>query len=520
VSLDGKEVRMPENLIWALVSGIVFAAAGAVVGFYGRRALSDNKVRAAEEGAMKLLSDAKTKEKEIILEAKDEAIRIRAAADAENRERRSELQRQERRLAQKEESQEKKLEALDRRDRALVSKEKETEIIRSQAEDLRRQQRQELERISGLSNQEAKELLLKAIEDEVRQDASRRIREIEAQLKEDADRRSREIVALSLQRCVTDVVSETVVSVVPLPNEEMKGRIIGREGRNIRALEQATGVDLIIDDTPDAVTLSAFDPVRREVARIALNKLILDGRIHPARIEEIVQKVRQELEVSIREEGEQAAYKAGVHGLHADLIKLLGRLKYRYSYGQNVLQHSMEVAFLASVMASELGADVTICKRAGLLHDIGKAVDHEVEGPHALIGADIAKRFAVSPKVVHAIAAHHGDEESQSIEAVIVSTADAISGARPGARRESLEHYVKRLEALETVANSFAGVDKSFAIQAGREVRIIVKPDDIDDLGSVRLARDIVKKIEESLEYPGQIKVTVIRETRAVEFAK
>ncbi|MDO8673991.1 MAG: ribonuclease Y [Dehalococcoidia bacterium] len=507
-------------ILWLVPIIIVVAAIGTLAGYYARRVLSARKVKAYEEDTLKVHSEAKTKAREAILEAKDEAIRIRAAAEAENRDRRAEIQRLERRLTQKEETLDKKLEAIDRRDKSIAVKEKEAEALRAQAEDLRRQQRQEMERVARLSTDEAKELLLKAIEDEVRQDASRRIRNIETQFKEESERRAREIIALSLQRCATDVVSETVVSTVPLPNEEMKGRIIGREGRNIRALEQATGVDLIIDDTPDAVTLSAFDPVRREVARIALNKLILDGRIHPARIEEVVQKARHEVEATIREEGEQAAYKAGVHGLHADLIKLLGRLKYRYSYGQNVLQHSLEVTFLAGVMASELGADVNVCKRAGLLHDIGKAVDHEVEGPHALIGADIAKRFSTAPKVVHAIASHHGEEEPVSVEAFIVSTADAISGARPGARRESLEHYVKRLEALETVANSFPGVEKSFAIQAGREVRIIVKPEEIDDLASVRLARDIVKKIEDSLDYPGQIKVTVIRETRAVDYAK
>jgi ribonuclease Y len=511
---------MVENLIWGLIAGLVGLAAGLAVGLYIKDMIIGSKVRAAEESAMKLLVDARTKQKELLLEAKDEAIKIRAAAEAENRERRADLQRQERRLAQKEENLDRKIDAVERRDRNLAIKEKETESIRNQAEELKKQQRRELERISGLSSTEAKELLLKSIEDEVRQDAARRIYEVETQAKEEADRRARQIVALAVQRCAVEVVAETTVSVVPIPNDEMKGRIIGREGRNIRALENATGVDLIIDDTPDAVTLSGYDPVRREIARVALAKLVLDGRIHPARIEEIVQKARQEVETTIREEGEQAAYKAGVHGLHADLIKLLGRLKYRYSYGQNVLMHSLEVAHLAGIIAAELGADVNVAKKAGLLHDIGKAVDHEVEGPHALIGADIAKRLGKSAKVVHAIAAHHGDEEPQSIEAVIVATADAISGSRPGARRESLEHYVKRLEALENVANSFQGVERSFAIQAGREIRIIVKPEEIDDLASVRLARDVVKKIEESLEYPGQIKVTVVRETRAVEYAK
>jgi len=377
-----------------------------------------------------------------------------------------------------------------------------------------------LERIASLSQDQAKELLLKAVEDEVRQDAARRIRQIEAEAREEADRRAREIITLAIQRYACETVAETTVSVVPLPNDEMKGRIIGREGRNIRALEQATGVDLIVDDTPEAVILSAFDPVRREIARLALTRLIYDGRIHPTRIEEVVAKARQEVEAIIQEEGEQACYKLGIHGMHPELIKLLGRLKFRTSYGQNVLYNSVETAHLAAMMAAEIGADVKVAKRAGLLHDIGKAVDHEVEGPHALIGAELAKRYGESPKVVHAIAAHHNEEECTSLEAILVQAADAISGARPGARRETLEAYIKRLESLESVASSFDGVEKAFAIQAGREVRIIVKPDQIDDLGAVRLARDIARKIEENLEYPGQIKVTVMRETRAVDYAK
>ena len=509
-----------DNLIWLLASSLVACLFGVGLGFLTRELVSRKRIRAAEEQAMSLLAEARTKQKEILLEAKDEAIKIRAAAEAESRERRADLQRQERRIAQKEENLDRKAEALERRERTLANKEKEIEAIRNQVEELKRAQLRELERISGLSNAEAKELLLKSIEDEVRQDANRRVREIEAEAKEEAEERARRIIALAIQRLASDVVSETTVSTVPLPNDEMKGRIIGREGRNIRALENATGVDLIIDDTPDAVTLSGFDPVRREIARVALSKLVLDGRIHPARIEEVVEKAKREVEVAIREEGEQAAVKAGVHGLHPELIKLLGRLKYRYSYGQNVLMHSLEVAHLSAMMAAELGADVNVARMAGLLHDIGKAVDHEVEGPHALIGADLCRRLGKSPKIVHAIAAHHGEEEPATVEAFIVSAADAISGARPGARRESLEQYVKRLEALESVANSFAGVEKSFAIQAGREIRILVKPDEVDDLGAVRLARDIVKKIEESLEYPGQIKVTVVRETRIVDYAK
>ena len=466
------------------------------------------------------MADAQAKHRELLLEAKDEALRLRAAAEAEVRDRRSDLVRQERRLQQKEESLDRKTEALERRERATAQKEKETESLRQETDNLRHQQVVELERISGLTVLEARNVLLRAIEDEVRQDANRRVREVEAAAKEEGDRRARKIISVCIQRCAAEQVAETTVSVVPLPNDEMKGRIIGREGRNIRALESATGVDLIIDDTPDAVTLSAFDPVRREVARVALNKLISDGRIHPARIEEVVQKARQEVDAQMREDGEQAMLQAGVHGLHPELIRLLGRLRFRTSYGQNVLTHSIVVANLAAMMASEVGADVGVVRLSGLLHDIGKAVDHEVEGPHALIGADLAKRFGKSARVVHAIAAHHGDEEPQSVEPVLVQAADAISGARPGARRETLESYIRRLEALENVANSFPGVEKSFAIQAGREVRIIVKPDDIDDLAAVRLARDVVKKIEETLEYPGQIKVTVLRETRAVDYAK
>lgn len=394
------------------------------------------------------------------------------------------------------------------------------EHLRAQLVNLKQQKLRELEQVATMSTAEAKEMLLKSIEDEVRQDASRRLREIEAETKEEVDLKAKKALALAIQRCASEVVSETTVSVVPLPSDELKGRIIGREGRNIRALESATGVDLIIDDTPDAVTLSSFDPVRREIARLALNKLILDGRIHPARIEELVQKAKSEVESTIMAEGEQAIIKAGVHGLRPELIKLLGRLKYRFSYGQNVLLHSIEVAQLCGMLAGEMGEDIQLARRAGLLHDIGKAVDHEVEGPHALIGADLAKRYGMSPRIVHAIAAHHFEEEPQNVDPLLVSAADAISGARAGARRDSLDHYVKRLEALESIANSFQGVEKSYAIQAGREVRIIVKPDTIDDLGAMRLARDIVKRIQESLEYPGQIKVTVIRETRAVEYAK
>lgn len=504
-----------------IVVSVVVGAMAFAFGYFFNQYRAREQLKSAEMDAEKILSEARTCERELVVEAKDAALKIRAQAEAEVRERRAELQRQERRLQQKEENLERKLESAERRERTLSQKEKEIESLRQDIEGLKRQQLQELERVAGLSRAEAKDLLMKAIEDEVKADAARRIREIETEAKEEGERRARQIIATSIQRCASEQVAETTVTVVPLPNDEMKGRIIGREGRNIRALESATGVDLIIDDTPDAVTLSAFDPIRREVARVALNKLILDGRIHPARIEEVVQKAKAEVDAVVMEQGAQACAEAGVQGLHPDLVKILGRLNFRTSYGQNMLNHSIEVAHLAAMMAAELKADVNVSRRAGLLHDIGKAIDHEVEGSHALIGADVARRLGVSARVVHAIAGHHAEiDEPLSIEAVIVQAADAISGARPGARRETVEHYIRRLEALENVANSFPGVDKSFAIQAGREVRIIVKPEDIDDLSAVRLARDIVKKIEETLEYPGQIKVTVVRETRAVDYAK
>lgn len=491
------------------------------MGYFVRQYLVGTDLKLAQTSAEKLLAEANARKSEILLEAKDEALKIRQAAELEHRERRSELQRQERRIQQKDENLDRRLESVERRERTLTSKEKELEMLRTEIEEVKAQQIRELERISGLTREVARAEILKSVEEEVKVDAARLVRELEAQAREEADRRARGIITQAVQRCATDLVAETTVSVVPLPNDEMKGRIIGREGRNIRALESATGVDLIIDDTPDAVTLSGFDPVRREIARLALTKLIQDGRIHPARIEEVVHKTKIEVEAAIREAGEEAALEAGVHGLHPEVIKLLGRMNYRTSYGQNIRLHSIEVSHLAQVLASEIGADVNVAKRAGLLHDLGKAVDHEFEGPHALIGAELAKRYGESPKVVHAIAAHHADEsEPQTLEAIIVQAADAISGARPGARRETLEHYIKRLEALEHVANSFEGVEKSFAIQAGREVRIIVKPEEIDDLGAVRLARDIVKKIEETLQYPGQVKVTVVRETRAVDYAK
>ncbi len=510
-----------DSTILILLSSLVTLLVGALVGYFVRQYLVGADLKLAQTSAEKLLAEANAKKNELLLDAKDEALKIRQSAELEHRERRSDLQRQERRIQQKDENLDRRLESVERREKVLSNREKELDALRVEIDEVKVQQFRELERISGLTREVAKTEILRVVEEEVKADMARRVRELESQAKEDADRKARQIITMAVQRCATDLVAETTVSVVPLPNDEMKGRIIGREGRNIRALESATGVDLIIDDTPDAVTLSGFDPVRREIARLALTKLVTDGRIHPARIEEVVHKTRAEVETAIREWGEEAALEAGVHGLHPEVIKLLGRMNYRTSYGQNIRLHSVEVAHLAAMLAAEIGADVNLAKRAGLLHDLGKAVDHEFEGPHALIGAELAKRYGESPKVIHAIAAHHADEtEPQTLEAVIVQASDAISGARPGARRETLEHYIKRLEALENVANSFEGVEKSFAIQAGREVRIIVKPEEVDDLGAVRLARDIVKRIEETLQYPGQVKVTVVRETRAVDYAK
>ncbi|HUE75529.1 MAG TPA: ribonuclease Y, partial [Chloroflexota bacterium] len=443
-----------ELVVVAIVVGAIAATVGFVLGSRTREQRLRQEWSAKGTSAEQIIEDAKTRHREMLLEARDEALRIKTAAEADIRERRVEQQRLERRLQQKEETLDRRIEQIDRRERAVVQKERETEALHGEIAQVKQQAVIELERVSGLTAEEAKSFLVQQVEEEARQDANRRVREVEAEAKEEGERRARKIVTLAIQRCAADQVAESVANVVHLPNDEMKGRIIGREGRNIRALESATGVDVIIDDTPDAVTLSGFDPIRREIARIALQKLIVDGRIHPARIEEVVQKARQELDQILRDEGEQAAIKAGVHGLPPELIKIMGRLKYRTSYGQNVLLHSVEVAHLAAMIASELGADVTVARTAGFLHDIGKAVDHEVEGPHALIGADIVRRFGKSAKIVHAIAAHHNDEEPQTVEPIIISSADAISGARPGARRETVENYIKRLDALEGVANS------------------------------------------------------------------
>ncbi len=508
------------NILVYASNFIIGVVLGGAIIFFFRRMAVNRLIRAAQRKATKTLAEAREEARAVINKTKEESEKLKTTADAQYRERRSELQRQENRLSSKTESLERKLEGAEQRERNLTNKEKTLETARAQLEEAKNKQTKQLELISGMSSTEAKQVLFERMEVEMQEEASRRIREWEVKTKEEADSKAQEILAEAVQRSASDVVSETTVVSVPLPSDEMKGRLIGREGRNIRALEQATGVDLIVDDTPEAVTLSSFDPVRREVARVALTKLILDGRIHPARIEEVVNKAEEEVEAAIQAAGEQAAYEVGVHGLRPELIRLLGRLKYRTSYGQNVLTHSIEVAYLSSMIAAELGANATIAKKAGLLHDIGKAVDREVEGTHAAIGADLVKQWDKSPEVIQGVAEHHGETSTISTWGFIVSAADAISSARPGARRESLENYLKRLKQLEDIANGFKGVEKSYAIQAGREIRILVKPEEIDDLGAMRLARDIVKKIEEGLEYPGQIKVTVLRETRATVYAK
>ncbi|HEY6101964.1 MAG TPA: ribonuclease Y [bacterium] len=507
-----------------VIAAVVAGVMAFLLGYLLRRYVAEARIRSAEEAARRIVEDAQkeaeAKKREAIVEAKDEAFRLKREAESEIREQRAEVQRLERRLVQREESQDRKAEAFEQRERGLAQKEGDLVKARDDVTAAQARQQAELERISGLTTEQAREQIFKQVEESARGDALQIVKKIESEAREDAERRAREIIALAIQRCAADHTADVSVSVVPLPNDDMKGRIIGREGRNIRTLEGLTGVDLIIDDTPEAVTLSSFDPIRREIAKIALEKLIADGRIHPARIEEMVEKSQRELEQRIREEGERAAFEAGVHGLHPEEIKLLGRLRFRYSYGQNLLQHSVEVALLAGLMAQLLEANPQVARRAGLLHDIGKALTHEVEGTHSAIGVDICRRYHEPPEVLNAITYHHGDEEARFIEAILVAAADAISASRPGARKETAEMYVKRLEGLERIATSFTGVEKAYAIQAGREIRVIVRPTDIDDMGATALARDVAKKIEDEMEYPGQIKVTVLRETRVIEYAR
>ncbi len=511
-------------IIEIVLAVILSLIAGVGGGYLLRKRSAEAQIGSAEDEAKRIVAEAEAKgesrKKEALLEAKEDIHRLRQELDRDTKDRRSELQRQERRIVQKEENLDRKLDSLEKKEEVLLSKEAKIDRTRASINELRDKQKEELERISSLTAEEARTMLLTEAEEELKHEKALMIKDYEQQAKDEADKRARDIVSLAIQRCAADQVAETTVSVVSLPNDEMKGRIIGREGRNIRTLETLTGIDFIIDDTPEAVILSGFDPVRREVARIALEKLVTDGRIHPARIEEMVEKAKREVDQRIKEAGEQATFETGVHGLHPELVKLLGRLRYRTSYGQNVLNHSIEVAHLASVMAAEIGADVMLAKRSGLLHDVGKAVDHEVEGSHVTIGADLAKKYREHKDVINAISAHHGDVEPTTVEAVLVAAADAVSAARPGARRESLEAYLKRLTRLEEIAESFDGVDSCFAIQAGREVRVMVKPEKVDDVASVALAHDIVKKIESELEYPGQIKATIIRETRVVDYAK
>ncbi len=513
-----------DGLLWTIIAGVAALAGGLAVGYAYRKNIAEKKIGRAEETVVKLIEDAQKKaesiRKETVLEAKDEIHKLRVEFNRESKVRRNEQIKIERRLLAREETLDKKADVLEGKESSLNTKLQDVTVLKEDVSKLKQQQIEELEKVAEMSTDQAKAQLMDKVEQEARRDMAVMLRDIETSAKEEAEKKARNILSLAIQRCAADHVAETTISVVSLPNDEMKGRIIGREGRNIRALETATGIDLIIDDTPEAVILSGFDPIRREVARIALEKLIIDGRIHPARIEEMVNKAKKEVDNEIKEAGKAAVFDVGIHSLHPELVKLLGRLHYRTSYGQNVLKHSLEVAHLASIMADEIGADARLAKRAGILHDIGKAVDHEVEGSHTQIGAELAIKYKEKPEVVNAIAAHHGDVEAKTVEAVLVQAADAISAARPGARRESLDNYVKRLEALEEIANSFSGVEKSYAIQAGREVRIIVKPEDVDEVGTAIMARDIVKKIEKDLDYPGQIKVNVIRETRSVEYAK
>lgn len=498
------------------------------IGFFAgaqyRKKIGEAKIGTAEQKALEIVDEAKkaaeTKKKELLLEAKEEALKTKNDIDKEVKERRNDIQKQERRVVQKEEALDRKTDALEKKEAALNKKYEEVDAVKEKARAALEKQESELERISGLTVEQAKDHLLALVESDIKVEASKMIMDIESKAKQEGEKRARMIVANSIQKCAVDHVAETTVSVVNLPNDEMKGRIIGREGRNIRALESLTGIDLIIDDTPEAVILSGFDPIRREIARLALEKLVIDGRVHPARIEEMVEKSRKEVEQLIKDEGEAATFETGVHGLHPEMVRLLGKMKYRTSYGQNVLKHSIEVSLLCGIMAGELGVDVTLAKRAGLLHDIGKSVDHEMEGSHITIGASLCKKYKESDIIINAVESHHGDVEPTNIISVLVQAADAISAARPGARRETVENYIKRLQKLEEIADHFDGVEKSFAIQAGRELRIVIIPEEVNDASLPILAREVAKKIEDELEYPGQIKVNLIRETRAIEYAK
>ncbi len=511
-------------IILICAAAVVFLAVGILAGYAYRKKVAEKKIASAEDAAQKIIEDgekqAEAVKKEKLLEAKEENHKQRSELEKETRERRAELNKWEQRLQSKEDNLDRKMQSVEAKEENLKKDKVNLENKEKQIAELIEEQKRELERVSGLTQAEAKDILFDSLQKELTHESAVKIREFEVAFKEESEKKARNLLALAMQKSASDFVAETTVSVVDLPNDEMKGRIIGREGRNIRALEAATGIDLIIDDTPEAIILSGFDPYRREIARMSIEKLIVDGRIHPARIEEMVEKSTKEMETKIKELGEQAVFETGIHGIHPELVKLIGRLNYRTSYGQNIYKHSLEVSFIAGALAAEIGADVRVAKRAGLLHDIGKAIDHEVEGPHIQIGADLAKKYKENNSIIHAILAHHGDIEAKTIEAVLVQAADAISAARPGARRESVDAYIKRLQQLEEIANSFAGVEKSFAIQAGREVRIIVKPEKVSDDDMLLLARNVANKIESDLDYPGQIKVNIIRENRAVEYAK
>lgn len=508
------------DILIFIIEAVIAVGAGFGAGYFYYKNVADKKVKSADARAEEIVAKAEADAKVLQVQAKEEALRLRNEVEQESARKRKDIDRQEERLQKRNESLDKRLENLEKRERVLNKRQSQLDKKANEVDKLNSQRLAELERVSAMTRDEAKAELLEMVEADARQDMVRVVRQVEADIKADADRKARDIIVMAMQRVASDQVSETVVSAVPLPSDDMKGRIIGRQGRNIRAFENATGVDVVVDDTPEAIILSGFDPVRREVARLAMSRLITDGRIHPARIEKLVNKAREEVNQVIIEEGERAVFESGVRRLHPDIVKLLGRLKFRTSYGQNQHAHAIEASRLAVIIANEVGADVEICREAALLHDIGKAVDHEIEGPHAIIGADICKRCGVRAEVINCVAAHHHEVEQESLEAVIVEVADAISGARPGARRESLENYVKRIKALEEVANSFKGVEESFAIQAGREIRIIVRPEEVDDYQSIQMSKEIARRVEESLEYPGQIKVTVIRETRAVDYAK